>query len=87
MAMTTEEIETMLAEAFKDANIAAAGQDGSYQVRVVSDVFDGLNAVKRQQAVYRVLNPHIASGAIHAINMELLTNGEAAASQSSQSSQ
>jgi len=75
--MTTEEIENMLAETFTDASIAATGGDGSYQVRIVSDAFDGLNAVKRQQSVYRVLNPHIASGVIHAINMKLMTPGEA----------
>tara|TARA_B110000263_G_scaffold223865_1_gene213873 strand:- start:157 stop:399 length:243 start_codon:yes stop_codon:yes gene_type:complete len=79
MAMTTEKIETMLADEFDNADIAATGQDGSYQVRIVSNAFEGLNAVKRQQAVYRVLNPHISSGAIHAINMHLLTSGEAAA--------
>ncbi|MFZ8927881.1 MAG: BolA/IbaG family iron-sulfur metabolism protein [Gammaproteobacteria bacterium] len=75
--MTTEEIENMLAETFTDASIAATGGDGSYQVRIVSDAFEGLNAVKRQQSVYRVLNPHIASGVIHAINMQLVTPGEA----------
>jgi len=75
--MTTEEIEEMLAKTFTDASIAATGGDGSYQVRIVSDAFEGLNAVKRQQSVYRVLNPHIASGVIHAINMQLMTPGEA----------
>ncbi len=47
--MTTEEIEEMLAETFTGASIATTGGDGSYQVRIVSDVFEGLNAVKRQQ--------------------------------------
>ena len=75
--MTTEEIEEMLAETFTGASIATTGGDGSYQVRIVSDAFEGLNAVKRQQSVYRVLNPHIASGVIHAINMQLMTLGEA----------
>ena len=78
-AITTQEIEQALTAAFAGATIQAEGEGGSYMVRIVSDAFDGLNAVKRQQAVYRVLNPHIASGAIHAINMELKTSGEAAA--------
>jgi acid stress-induced BolA-like protein IbaG/YrbA len=76
MSITTDEIETLLAAEFADASINATGGEGKYQVRIVSDAFTGLNAVKRQQAVYRVLNPHIASGAIHAINMQLLTIGE-----------
>ena len=78
MAFGKEEIENLLAEEFNDASITAAGEGGSYQVRVISDTFEGLNAVKRQQSVYRVLNPHIASGEIHAINMQLLTKGEQA---------
>ena len=78
MAFGKEEIENLLAQEFADASISATGESGSYQVRVISDVFDGLNAVKRQQAVYRVLNPHIASGEIHAINMQLLTKEEQA---------
>ncbi len=78
MSMTSSEIENLLAQEFSDAIIGASGDSGSYQVRIISDVFEGLNAVKRQQAVYRVLNPHISSGAIHAINMQLLTTGEQA---------
>jgi acid stress-induced BolA-like protein IbaG/YrbA len=79
MNITPAEIETLLADVFVGAAITAQGEGGSYQVKVVSDEFEGLNAVKRQQAVYRVLNPHIASGVIHAISMKLMTTGEAAA--------
>jgi acid stress-induced BolA-like protein IbaG/YrbA len=79
MSITSSEIESLLAQQFSDASIAASGDNGSYQVQIISDVFEGLNAVKRQQAVYRVLNPHITSGVIHAINMQLLTTGEQAA--------
>lgn len=79
MSIKSEDIEDLLENEFSDASITAVGESGSYQVRIISDFFDGLNAVKRQQAVYRVLNPHIASGAIHAINMQLLTNEEQAA--------
>ena len=74
--MTPEAIERALAAEFANADITATGEGGKYQVRIVSDAFAGLNAVKRQQSVYRVLNPHIASGAIHAISMQLLTSGE-----------
>ncbi len=55
------------------------GADGKYQVQIVSTAFTGLNRVKRQQAVYKVVNPHIQSGAIHAINMQLQTPEENAA--------
>ncbi len=42
-------------------------------VLVVSDEFEGLNAVKRQQRVYQCLNDKIASGEIHAVNIRALT--------------
>jgi acid stress-induced BolA-like protein IbaG/YrbA len=81
MAMPTAEISALLNAAFPDGKLTVGGADGKYQVQLVSTAFGGLNRVKRQQSVYKVLNAHIASGAIHAINMQLLTPEEAAAAQ------
>lgn len=74
--MEPENIKQLLEAEFPDCRIAVEGGDGKYLVTAVGDVFDGLNAVKRQQAVYKVLNAHIASGAIHAVSMRLLSNAE-----------
>lgn len=78
MAMSTAEIQNLLSAAFPDAKIAVEGGEGKYQVQIVSDVFAGLNRVKRQQSIYKIVNAHIQSGAIHAINMNLQTPEEAA---------
>ena len=48
-----------------------------YNFTVVSDVFDGLNAVKRQQLVYGALNDLISSGELHAVNIKTQTTEEA----------
>lgn len=40
---------------------------------IVSDAFEGLGPVKRQQAVYACLQDLIASGELHAINITALT--------------
>lgn len=77
MAMSTAEIARLLTAAIADASIDVQGGEGKYQVQVVSSIFAGLNRVKRQQLIYRVLNDHIASGAIHAVNMNLKTPEEA----------
>jgi acid stress-induced BolA-like protein IbaG/YrbA len=77
MAMSTTEIAQLLSASIADASIEVQGGEGKYQVQVVADIFAGLNRVKRQQIIYRVLNDHIASGAIHAVNMNLKTSGEA----------
>lgn len=78
--METGQIQVLLQEAFPDCEITVEGGDGKYMVHAVGSVFEGLNAVKRQQAVYGVLNEHISSGAIHAVSMRLFTPGEQDAS-------
>lgn len=77
MALGTEQIEALLREAMPNSRVMVQGGDGKYQVTTVDASFEGLNAVRRQQAVYAILNPHIASGAIHAVSMQLLTPEEA----------
>lgn len=74
--METSQIENLLSGEFVDSEILVEGGDGKYQVSIVSEVFAGLNQVKRQQAVYKVLNDHISSGAIHAVSMRLKTAAE-----------
>ena len=81
-SMESSQIVALLEAAFPDCTIAVEGGDGQFMVSAVGDVFDGLNAVKRQQAVYGVLNEHIRSGAIHAVTMRLSTPAEQATSAS-----
>ena len=80
--MESSQIVALLEVAFPDCKISVEGGDGKFIVSAVGDAFDGLNAVKRQQAVYGVLNEHISSGAIHAVTMRLSTPAEQAASAS-----
>lgn len=77
--MQAQDIQDLLSREMAGAQVSVEGEAGKFMVRVVSDAFEGLNAVKRQQAVYRVLNPHISSGVIHAVSMDLSTPGEAGA--------
>jgi len=75
--LDTNIIEGLLEGHFSGDQISVDGGDGKYQVSIVSDFFAGLNQVKRQQAIYKILNEHIASGAIHAVSMRLKTSDEA----------
>lgn len=44
--------------------------DGSHcKITVVSELFEGLRPVARQQKVYAPLNEFISSGALHAVNI------------------
>lgn len=75
--MTTDEIRDLLLGAFPEADeVQVQGEGAKFTVTVVSDRFEGMRPVAKQQLVYAPLNPHIATGAIHAVTMRLLTREE-----------
>ena len=74
--MESDQIRQLLAAALPECEITVQGGDGKYLVVMVGQVFAGLKQVKRQQTVYKILNEHIASGAIHAVTMRLSTEAE-----------
>ncbi len=76
MSITTEQMTNIIAAEISDAVIEVGGTDGKYQIKVVADIFIGLNSLKRQQTIYRIINEYISSGAIHAVSMILLTKEE-----------
>jgi len=78
--LDASQITTELDAELSDCQVAVEGGDGKYLVTVIGDVFEGLNAVKRQQTIYKILNEHITSGAIHAVTMNLMTVNESQAS-------
>ena len=78
--MDASQITTLLDVELSDCQVSVEGGDGKYLVTVIGDVFEGLNAVKRQQTIYKILNEHITSGAIHAVTMSLTTVTESQAS-------
>jgi acid stress-induced BolA-like protein IbaG/YrbA len=79
--MQAEEIKALLMAGLADCDVEVSGEGNHFDISVVGDVFEGLNAVKKQQLVYSVINEHIASGTIHAVNMKTLTRAEAASLQ------
>jgi len=78
--LDASQIATELNVELSDCQVTVDGGDGKYLVTVIGDVFEGLNAVKRQQTIYKILNEHIISGAIHAVTMSLMTVTESQAS-------
>jgi len=77
--MNPEDIKTLLATAFPDADIQVEGDGRHFNLVIVSSQFEGLRTIKRQQMVYAALNAEIASGALHAVNMRTFTPAELAA--------
>lgn len=75
--MQIEQITQRLREHFEGAAVEVRGDGSHFDVQVVSDVFEGLRAVKRQQLVYAALNDWIRDGSLHAVNIKALTAAEA----------
>jgi len=76
MAIDADQIKIMLEAQLPACDILVQGGGGKFQIHATGNVFDGLNAVKRQQKIYQILNSHISSGAIHAVSMRLQTVSE-----------
>lgn len=71
-----DDLKSRLEEAFTDAEVAVAGEGNRFEIRIVAAAFEGLNRVRRQQAVYAVIGDLIASGAIHAVSIRATTPDE-----------
>ena len=74
--MEADQIRQLLTVALTDCKIDVEGGDGKYLVTVTGQVFEGLNAVRRQQTIYKIPGEHISSGVIHAVTMRLMTFAE-----------
>jgi acid stress-induced BolA-like protein IbaG/YrbA len=71
--MNEDELRATLSEALGASEIQMQAQGNKVTLVLVSEAFDGLNRVKRQQLVYKLLDEKISSGEIHAVSMRCLT--------------
>lgn len=74
--MQVEQLQSILEQQLADCEIQVSGDGSHFDIVVVGDVFEGLNAVKKQQLVYAALNQYIADGSVHAVNMKTYTKAE-----------
>jgi len=74
--MTTDEIKTLIEAGIESAQVKVSGDNGMYDAVVISDQFEGLSTVKKQQMVYATVNTQITSGAIHALTIKAYTPAE-----------
>lgn len=74
--MENEIVKQLLQERMQTQVVEVGGDGSHFNVTVVSEQFEGLSAVKKQQLVYAALSAEIASGEIHAVNMKTLTPSE-----------
>lgn len=73
--MSSADVKALLEKEFPGAQITI--EEGYHnQIEVVSDVFEGMSAVKRQQAVYKPLTDLITGGDLHAVKIVAVTTSE-----------
>lgn len=77
--MEIEDVKALLEAHLEGCEIFVEGGGNSFQITVIGSLFEGLNAVKKQQCVYAALNEKIAEGTIHAVTIKTFTPAEWAA--------
>jgi len=66
----TEQLKQLLVEALSLDECHVKSDGSHYQIYAVGEMFDGLSAVKSQQAVYAPLSQLIAEGTLHAVSIK-----------------
>ncbi len=74
--MQVEEVKTLIDQSIAGCDVDVTIDGSHVHLVVVSEAFESLSAVKRQQLVYGALKDVIASGEIHAVHMKTYTPAE-----------
>ena len=68
--MQAEEIKQILENALDLTEVHVTGDGSHFQVIAVSDIFDGISRVKKQQMIYGPLKEQISDGSLHALTIK-----------------
>lgn len=71
------QIEGWIRAGLECEQLAVDGDGRHFEAVIVSQAFDGLSRVQRQQRVNAALSDHFDSGILHALSMQCLTPTEA----------
>ena len=74
--MTPEDLKQLLTDNLDAQSIEVSGDGNKFEVAIVSTAFEGLNTIKRHQLVYKITNPYISTGEIHALTIRAHTPAE-----------
>lgn len=74
--MDARDIQAAVERAVPGARVFLEGEGCEFTAIVVSDGFDGLSPVRRQQAVLAGVADWLASGALHAFSVRAYTAAE-----------
>lgn len=74
--MEIAEVQGLIQTGLPGSQTFVEGEGCSFSVVVVSEAFDGLSPVKRQQKVLETVREQLGTGALHAISMKVYTPPE-----------
>ena len=74
--MDANSIKQRIEDGIEGAEVYVQLDGNKCHAIVVSNAFDGVRIVKKQQMVYACLNELISSGELHAVSMQTLTPAE-----------
>ncbi|KXI23249.1 BolA family iron metabolism protein IbaG [Photobacterium sanguinicancri] len=74
--MEISEIKKLLENALELDEVIVKGEGSHYEVIAVGAMFDGMNRVKKQQAIYAPLMAQISANEIHALSIKTYTPAE-----------
>lgn len=77
MSISNEAVTKLIEEGIAGAKVTVSGDGYKYETTVISETFEGLNTLKRHQAVYAAVNSAITSGELHALTITAKTPDEA----------
>ncbi|GAB5381528.1 MAG: BolA family iron metabolism protein IbaG [Aliiglaciecola sp.] len=68
--MDNQQIESLLKQELELAEVHVTSDGSHFQIIAVSDIFDDMSRVKKQQFIYGPLKDKIADGSMHAISIK-----------------
>lgn len=74
--MNPDDIKALIEAGLTDCTAIINGEGCNLEAIVVSSDFEGMSMVKEHQAIYKLVNEHITSGALHALTIKAYTPDE-----------
>lgn len=74
--MQAEDVKKLILDELDNIEVSVETDGYHYQVTAIGEIFEGLNAVKKQQLIYGCLNKYIIDGTIHAVVIKTYTPTE-----------
>lgn len=74
--MNAQDMISLIQAEIEGAQVIPEGEDCNFTVTVVSDAFESLLPIKRQQKVLNVFSEQLRVGSLHALTVKAYTQSE-----------